>query len=66
KEAADDESASTDMGLELTDEGLESEDEVLESSVEGLEREWTSVFLPRLRKSNIKIFQETARLEKNW
>ncbi|KAF9108794.1 hypothetical protein BGX27_008237, partial [Mortierella sp. AM989] len=50
-----------------TDEGLESGDEVLESSVEGLEREWTSVFLPRLRKSNIKIFQETAtRLGKTW
>ncbi|KAF9897252.1 hypothetical protein BX616_005920, partial [Lobosporangium transversale] len=67
KKVADDESASTVIGLELTDEGLESGDKVLESSVEGLEREWTSIFLPRLRKSNIKIFQETAtRLEKTW
>ncbi|KAF8949800.1 hypothetical protein BGZ46_004932, partial [Entomortierella lignicola] len=50
KKAADDESASTDMGLELTDEGLESGDEVLESSVEGLEREWTSVFFAAAEK----------------
>ncbi|CAO3563792.1 unnamed protein product [Mortierella alpina] len=38
-----------------------------EPSDRELEREWTSIVLPRLKASNVKVFQETAtRLEREW